>query len=130
MPAAQLMCQCPALNGTGASTHRLLIKPSLWILSVLGYITTQHFKAISHLLIGVSWREISSLPPFHPALPPLYRESKSAAGNSPCCGGDSPAGRIGFPWILLSTTHTAQRPHSTVSSKAMSRPSAVVWGRE
>lgn len=42
------------LHGSGADTQRLLVKPSLWILSLLGYITMQHFKAISHLLIPVT----------------------------------------------------------------------------
>lgn len=42
-----------------------MVKPSLWILSVLGYITRQHFKAITHLLIQVVCRQISSLPALH-----------------------------------------------------------------
>lgn len=42
-----------------------MVKPSLWILPVLGYITRQHFKAITHLLIQVACREISSLPALH-----------------------------------------------------------------
>lgn len=39
------------------------------------------------------------------------------------------ARKIGFPWVLLSATHTAQRPHSRVSSKAMSRQSTLMQGR-
>lgn len=31
--------------------------------------------------------------------------------------------------MLLPTAPPAQRPHSTVSPKAMSGPSAAVWGR-
>lgn len=39
VPAAQLMriCQRPALYSTGAKTQRFLLKPSLCVVSILGY---------------------------------------------------------------------------------------------
>jgi len=125
VPATHLIhiCQHPAPNAVHAKTQRLLVKPPLWILCIKIY---YHVAFQSHLSpFNALDRDLIPCP--HPC--PLSENPGSNLLLGINHGAGEFASKEGFPCILLSAAHTAQRPHSRVSSKATSRQSTLAWGR-
>lgn len=105
------MCQCPALNGSGANSETPGETTSVDSLCIRIY---HHAAFQSHLsCFNMSVLERHLILASFPSCPPtsLYRDSKFAAGNSPWCGGVCKESRISMDPASCNTHSSEATQH-------------------